>query len=122
MYNKTFTKIIKEVEMETSTYLITAYAQTPKNTVMFEVNRVIGVVLEIEKSDGVVVDAEAMFITDIARRFFKKLVIGTNFNEDLSGLFEDIENNYVTNSTGALIVVLKKAQQKYFAHINRNSV
>ena len=99
--------------MELKSVLISAYAKTPQNTIMYEWNKSIGIVLEIDKETNTVIDAEAMFITDVAKNFFKRLVIGVDFGGDITELLQAVESHYLTISQTALNVALKSAHQKY---------
>lgn len=99
--------------MKLDTLLITAYAKAPQSTAYYERYKYIGVILEINKESHNVVTADATFMTETAREFFKKLVIGTNFKEDISELLEDVKEQYVAPSQNSLVVALKIAHQRY---------
>lgn len=100
------------------TVLVTAYAKAPQGSSMYEIYKHAGVVLEIDKTTHKIVDAEVTFITALAQKFFKKLVLDYPFNEDLSPLIEHIEKHYLAPSHNSVIVALKAAQKRYTEKTN----
>ncbi|PWA08031.1 hypothetical protein DCC39_15820 [Pueribacillus theae] len=99
--------------MRMATVFISAYAKAPQNTVMYENNKQIGVMLEIHKQNHIVVNADATFITALTKDYLKRMVIGVDFSKDISPLLKGIEQDFLIQSQGALIVALKVAHQKY---------
>lgn len=102
--------------MEMPTVFISAYAKAPQNTPMYENNKQIGVMLEIQKQNHIIVNADATFITALAKDYLKRIVIGTDFSKDISPLLKAIEKDFLIQSQGALVVALKIAHQKYHDH------
>ncbi len=103
--------------MENNTVLVTAYAKAPQSTVMYELNKSIGVVLEIDKISHKIVDADIMFVTDLAKDFFKRKVIGTDFSNDISKTIKSIEEDLLIPSQQSVIVALKIANQRYMMNL-----
>lgn len=99
--------------MKTSTVFISSYAKAPLNTAMSEDHKYIGIMLEISKVDHIIVNADATFITELARDYFKRLVVGIDITDNLSPLIKEIEENFLIASNSSLVVALKSAQQKY---------
>lgn len=99
--------------MKLDTVVVTAYSMAPRNTAYYENNKYIGIVLEIDKKTDIIVDASAMFMTETARNYFKKLTIGTNICEGVTELIEDIKTQYIAPSTQSVIVAIKTIQQRY---------
>lgn len=99
--------------MELPTVIVTAYSKAPQNTTMYENNKHMGLVLEIHKKTHVIVDAEVTVMTDIVKNYFKRLLVGCNFKEDITPLIEQIKENYQAPSQNAMIVALKVAHQRY---------
>ncbi|WIV13979.1 DUF3870 domain-containing protein [Proteiniborus sp. MB09-C3] len=95
------------------TVFISAYSQAPKGTKLSENGQTLGVMLEIRRDSHIIVDFECTFITDLAKNYCKKLVVGTNFKEDFEDMLESIEGNMIIPSVNALIVALKIAHQRY---------
>ena len=80
---------------------------------MYENNKQIGVMLEIHKKNHIVVNVDSTFITDLARDYIKRMIVGTDFSKDISSLIKDVEKDCLIPSQQALIVALKVAYQKY---------
>lgn len=102
--------------MKTTTAFISSYAKAPLNTALSEDHKYIGIMLEISKEDHTVVNADATFITELARDYFKRLVVGCVITESLSPLIKEIEENFLIATNSSLIVALKSAQKKYADH------
>ncbi|WP_404331768.1 DUF3870 domain-containing protein [Mesobacillus maritimus] len=99
--------------MGMETVFLTAYAKAPQNTSLYENNKQMGVMLEINKQSHVIVNAEATFITDLAKDYFKRMIVGTDFSKEISLLIKNVETDFMIPSQQALIVALKVAHQKY---------
>lgn len=99
--------------MDSPTLIVTAYSKAPQNTTMYENNKFMGIVLEINKETHVIVNAEATLITQVAKDYFKRLLVGVNFKEDITPVLESIKENYLAPSQNSMIVALKVAHQRY---------
>ena len=99
--------------MQNDTLLITAYAKAPQNTIMYSHNKAIGIVLEVDRVTHRVLDAEFMFVTELAKTFSRKLVIGTDLSAPLVPLLHKIEENLLIPSQQSVIAALRIAQQRY---------
>lgn len=102
---------------ELSTVLVTAYSKAPQGTSMYEIYKHAGIVLEIEKDTHKIVDAEFTFVTGLAQNYFKRLLIGFDFSQDISILIKHINQHYFAPSTNSVAVALKFAQQRYLENI-----
>lgn len=102
------------------TILVTAYAKAPQGTSMYESYKHIGIVLEIDPSTHTILEIEFTFITNLAQRFFNKLLTGTDFSASLQPVIDNIQEHYFAPSTGAIIVALKNAQKRYLEKINEH--
>src|SRR5690625_3365505 len=98
---------------EMNTFIVTAYAKAPQNTSMYEVYKYIGVVLEIDRQSRVIVNAEFTFITDLAKDYFKRLVVGYNMDHGVEAILQQIEKSYFAPSTNSISVALKSAFRRY---------
>lgn len=99
--------------MEMNSVIVTAYAKAPQNTVMYENNKFMGMVLEIHKDTHVVLDVEVTVLTEVVKKYFKRMIIGTKFDEDIQPLIRQIEQCYLAPSQHAMTVALKVAHQRY---------
>lgn len=99
------------------TILLTAYAKAPQGTSMHEVYKHAGIVLEITKETHLIVDAEFTFVTQLAQKYFKDLLIGYDFSQPLDDLIIRVQEHYYAPSTGSVVVALKTAHQRYIESI-----
>jgi Domain of unknown function (DUF3870) len=107
------------IQHDMSTVLVTAYAKAPTGSAMFEVYKHAGIVLEIDPSNHTIVNAEFTFITDLAKDFFKRLIVGYNLSNGVDELIARIEAHYFAPSTNSVIVALKAANKRYLEKINQ---
>lgn len=95
------------------TVLVSGYAQAPKGTGMSEMMTWIGVVLEIDRNSHTIVGADGTFLTELARSFFRRKVMGYRLTDGLDGLVRIIDLTIHTPSKNALIVATQAAFQRY---------
>lgn len=98
---------------QSKTVLVTGYAKAPQGTAMQQVYSFIGVILEIDPQANKIVDAEFTLITNVARRFFENLIIGSNLS-DLDTIIMEIRKRYLAPSREAMINAIQKAAQRYW--------
>lgn len=98
---------------ENKTVLISGYAQAPRGTGMSATMTWIGVVLEVDLNTHVIVAADATFVTDLARDFFRRTVIGYKLTDGLDGLVNLVETRIHTPSKNSLQTALQAAFQRY---------
>lgn len=103
------------------TILITAYSRAPQGTAMYEKFKHSGIVLEIEKETHKIVNAEFTFITEVAKQFFSKLLVGFNFYEELDLIIKRINKHYYAPSQQSVLVALKIAHQRYVDDVLTNN-
>lgn len=101
------------------TFIVTAYAKAPQNTSMYEVYKYIGVVLEIDRNSRKIVDAEFTFITDLAKSYFKRLVVGYNMDDGADGIIQHIDKSYFAPSNNSISVALRSAFRRYEERIKQ---
>lgn len=95
------------------TVLVSGYAQAPKGTGMSETMTWIGVVLEVDCTTHAIVAADATFVTELARDFFRRVVVGYKLTDGLEGLVALVEKKIHTPSKNSLQVALQAAFQRY---------
>lgn len=99
--------------LSNKTVLVSGYAQAPKGTGLSEMLTWIGVVLEVDCLTHEIVAADGTFVTEVARDFFRRRVVGYRLTDGLEGLQETIELHYNTPSKNALQKALQAAFQRY---------
>lgn len=80
---------------------------------MYENFKYIGVILEVSVDTGIIVDADLTLITDLARTFFRRIVVGHNLRDGFPALLEAVRNTYFAPSTSALLSALRGAQARF---------
>lgn len=100
-------------EINTKTVLVTGYAKAPQGTAMQQVYSYIGVILEIDPTTDKVVDAEFTLVTNVARRFFESLMVGSDLN-NLDQVVHEIRERYMAPSREAMVNAIYTAAQRYW--------
>jgi len=101
------------IEKESKTVLVTGYAKAPQGTAMQQLYSFIGVILEVDPRTDSVVDAEFTLVTNVARRFFENLIVGSDL-KDINRIVEEIRERYLAPSREAMINAIQKAVQRYW--------
>ncbi|PID01776.1 hypothetical protein CSV67_11920 [Sporosarcina sp. P2] len=110
---------IDEVSFLLDTILVTAYSKAPQGSAMYERFKHAGLVMEIDKETHRIVDVEFTFITSLASSYFSKLLVGSNFYDELDEIIERIKKNFIAPSQQSVIVALKNAHQRYCDEIEK---
>lgn len=95
------------------TYLITGYSKAPQGTSMYEKHKHSGIVLEIDIKTHIIQAAEFTFVTDLAKDFFSRLLVGMDLSEGIEPIIAKIKKHYHAPSQQSVIVALKVAYQRY---------
>ncbi|NLL39789.1 MAG: DUF3870 domain-containing protein [Clostridiales bacterium] len=93
--------------------LISGYAKLPAHITSEEVYKTLVMVAVVNRRSGEIVDAECSMVTELARQFIAKLMIGYNLNDGLTGLLEQFRNNYYGHAKRAVETSLKMIYSKY---------
>jgi hypothetical protein len=96
------------------TVLVSGYSAAPKGTSMFEEFKHAGVVLEIDPATNVIMAVDATFVTQLARSFYSRLIVGYDVSNGMAPLERLISTAVHTPSREALIVATRAAVQRYF--------
>ncbi len=95
------------------TIFIPGYAKLPDGITAREIFSVVGIGLEIDGEEGVIVAADCTLATDVAKRFFSKIVEGKKLVEDYEYIVHEVEMRYHGNAQKSLISALRIARDKY---------
>ncbi|GEM_PF-449275 len=98
------------------TIFIPGYAKLPDGITAREIFSVVGIGLEIDGEMGVIVAADCTLATDVARRFFSKIVEGKKLIEDFEHMVKEVETRYHGNAQKSLISALRIARDKYMVY------
>lgn len=93
--------------------LISGYAKLPAHITSEEIYKTMVVVVLVDMDLGVIVDSECSVVTDLARRFVAKLLIGYNLNSDPARLLDQFERAYFGQAKRAIGTCLNMIFKKY---------
>lgn len=102
------------------TVFISGYAQVPRGTKLSEDGSLVGVMLEIDRETHTIVNAECTFVTNLAKDYFSRLLVGMDFMNQLNEIIDRIKNNMYIPSINSIIVALRIAHQRYTDSIIKN--
>ncbi len=98
---------------ENETVFLTGYARLPAGITASKVSDVVGVGVEVDPATGHIADAECTLATELARDFFRRLVVGRNLDAEFPLLVKTIERRYHGSAQKALVTALKTILEKY---------
>jgi hypothetical protein len=104
---------------ELNTVLVTAYAKAPQGSAMYEVYKHAGIILEIDPTTNVIINAEFTFLADLTKDFFKRMVSGYDLSNGIDELIQRVEKHYLAPSTNSVVVALKAAYKRYMERMNQ---
>ncbi|BDG59829.1 DUF3870 domain-containing protein [Caldinitratiruptor microaerophilus] len=99
------------------TVLVTGYAKAPQGTSMYEQYKYAGIVLEVETATHRVVDVEFTFVTQLARDFVRRLIVGYSLLDEVDEIVAVLNERYLAPSREAVVVALRAAAQRYQEHV-----
>lgn len=93
--------------------VISGHAIAPQGTVLFETKKLITIALVIEWETGIILNAEATFITRLCNDFFKEIVIGKSLVEDYEQIKDQVQRDLHVDTKKALLKALSVANERY---------
>ncbi|MDQ0341030.1 hypothetical protein J2S00_003874 [Caldalkalibacillus uzonensis] len=93
--------------------LVAGFAQFPKGTPVYELQKVIGCILIIDKEKDMIIDATFTFLMDTTRDFLRSLVSGKCIREGIDDLIDEIEIRCNIPGQRALIQSVINAYERY---------
>ncbi len=106
-----------ETMRERNTVLLSGYAKLPTNITAEMVYEVLAVAVLFDRRSGIILEAEASMVTNIARKFIAELLVGYNLNDGPDELMEDFETYYHGNAKRALETAIRMIFSKYQEYI-----
>jgi len=85
---------------------------------MYEKYKYAGIVLEIEQNTHIVIDVEFTVITDLTKKFLRKIFIGYDLTQGLDELIRLVKKHYLAPSQQAIIVAMEAAVQRYWNSVS----
>jgi hypothetical protein len=106
-----------ETMRERNTVLLSGYAKLPTNITAEMVFEMLAVAVLFDRRSGIILEAEASMVTNIARKFIAELLVGYNLNDGPDELMEDFETYYHGNAKRALETAIRMIFSKYQEYI-----
>lgn len=102
------------------TIFLSGYAKVPKGTNLSN-SETFGVMLEIDIRTNEIIDVDSTFVTDLAKDYFKRLLVGRDFVADIDEIIKDVDRHMLIPSVLSVEMSLKIAHQRYEdKFINKN--
>lgn len=98
--------------MKTSEIFISGYARLPQGITAEEMYTVMVVGMIVDRETGMILDAECSLVTDLAKKFFRELLVGKSLNQ-ITEIEEALTLRYYGSARKALISAIKIAYEKY---------
>lgn len=76
--------------------------------------------LEVDMENGVILDADCTLSTEVAKNFFKKIVVGYSFQKGIDPLLKILTDRYHGDVGRALGAALKNIYREYSLTKNKN--
>lgn len=100
------------LEMKDHYVLVAGFAQLPKGTPIFELQKTIGCILVIDPDNDTIIDATFTFLQELTNQFISSVIKGKSI-EDIDSIIVDIENRFIVPPQKAVIQALIEAKKKY---------
>lgn len=96
-----------------NTILLSGYAKLPTNITAEAVYNIMAVAVCFDRRNGIIINAEASMVTELAKRFIFDLLVGYNLNDGPEELMEAFEEYYYGNAKKAIETALRAIFNKY---------
>lgn len=93
--------------------LTTGFAQLPKGTPLYEMQKIIACVLVIDTSTETIVEASFSFIMNLTNEFICSFIIGESVKDGVKEITKKIEKKYIASEQRAIIQALRSAYDRY---------
>jgi hypothetical protein len=102
-----------EFTTKSSYVLVAGFAQLPKGTPIYEIQKTIGCVLIIDKDTDVIVEASFTFIMDVTNEFISSLIRGKSIKNGIDQIIHQIKTRFLVPPQRAVIQALLSAYDRY---------
>lgn len=92
--------------------LVAGFAQLPKGTPVFEMQKSIGCILIVDTETDIISDATFTFIQPLTNEFVSSLIKGKSL-DDIDEIIKEIENRFIVPPQKAVIQSLLMAKKSY---------
>lgn len=98
---------------KSSCVLAAGFAQLPKGTTLFEVQKTIACILIIDKDTEKIEDVSFSFVMSLTNEFVSSLVRGKSLKNGLEPIIKEIEERTNVAAQRAIIQALRSAYDRY---------
>jgi hypothetical protein len=102
-----------EIEMKDSYVLVAGFAQLPKGTPVFEMQKTIGCILIVDTESDVIVDCTFTFIRELTNNFLAALIRGKSLKEDIDEIINLVNKRFIVPPKKAVIQSIISAYNRY---------
>jgi hypothetical protein len=100
------------IEIKESYILIAGFAQLPKGTPVFELQKTIGCILMVDTETDIIIRATFTFLQELTNEFVSELLRGKSL-ENTDEIITDIEKKFIIPPQKAVIQALLTAKKSY---------
>ncbi|MFJ8257883.1 DUF3870 domain-containing protein [Peribacillus asahii] len=93
--------------------LATGFAQLPKGTPLFEMQKIIACVLVIDTAEEIIVEASFSFLMDLTNEFICSFIKGRSIRNGVEEITKEIEKKYIASEKKAITQALRGAYDRY---------
>ncbi len=93
--------------------MVAGFAQLPKGTPIFEMQKTIGCILVVDPSTTVIKKATFTFIQDLTNEFASSLVVGHKLMDDIEKITQEIEGKLLIPPQRAVMQSIISARNRY---------
>lgn len=107
-------------EHDDKTILVAGFAQLPKGTSIFEVQKLIGCILIVNTETNIIEKATFTFIKDLTNEFVASLIMGHSLVDDVDKITENIEKRLLIQPQKATLQAIHSARTRYLDDRNED--
>ena len=96
--------------------LFSGYAKLPEGITATEMYKVIALVVVVDVSTGLIVEADCTLATELARKQVSNLLVGFNLGESSEELQASINRKYQGSAKKAIITAIRIITDKYHSY------
>jgi len=101
--------------------LAAGFAQLPKGTTLYEVQRTIGCVLIINTETEIIEDASFTFVMELTNSFITSLIRGKSIANGIDAIEQEIQRRFLVPPQRAIIQSFRAAYERYCEMTGRRS-
>lgn len=101
------------MKIKDSYILVAGFAQLPKGTPVFEMQKSIGCILVVDTETDVIVDCTFTFIRELTNEFISSLLRGKSLTQDLDEMISIVERRFIVPPQKAVIQAILSAYNRY---------